>query len=260
MAEPLVKYRLEDGVGIISLNRPEKHNASNNEMGPFAREAWDWAYDNEAVKAIVIRGEGKSFCAGRDTTQLGSRQGTDTHYSFVRRAVTSRIAGLYRDKPVIAAVTGYAIGGGFEMALAADIRVGSTDAKMSLPEIKYGILPDTGGSQLLTALVGPAKTKYMVLSGDFIDGKTAYEWGIFDFLEAPEEVDAKALAIAKSIAEKSPLAINLGKTLVDQMYTGAIANGIKQELMAQTVLFTSEDYKEARAALREKRKPNFTGK
>jgi enoyl-CoA hydratase len=172
----------------------------------------------------------------------------------------NRIHGLYGDKPVIAAVKGYAIGGGFEQALAADMRVGGTDAKVSLPEIRYGILPDTGGTQLLNALIGPARTKYMTLTGNFVDAQTAYEWGIFDFLVEPDEVDAKALGIAKEIAPKAPLAINLGKTLVDQMYTGTIVNGIRQELMAQTVLFTSQDYKEARAALRENRKPSFTGR
>jgi enoyl-CoA hydratase len=258
--EPLVKYHLEDGVGVISLNRPDKHNAINNEMSRSSREAWDWALGNDDVRVIVIRGEGKSFCAGRDTTQLGTREGRDSDYSFVRRAVMNRIHGLYGDKPVIAAVKGYAIGGGFEQALAADMRVGGTDAKVSLPEIRYGILPDTGGTQLLNALIGPARTKYMTLTGNFVDAQTAYEWGIFDFLVEPDEVDAKALGIAKEIAPKAPLAINLGKTLVDQMYTGTIVNGIRQELMAQTVLFTSQDYKEARAALRENRKPSFTGR
>lgn len=256
----LVTHRLEDGVGIISLNRPEKHNAMNNEMGKCSHEAWDWALHDDEVRVIVIRGEGVSFCAGRDTTELGTREGNDSDYSFVGRAATSRIHSLYGDKPIVAAVKGYAIGGGFEQALAADIRVGSTDAKLSLPEIKYGILPDTGGTQLLNALVGPGKTKYMTLTGNFVDGKTAYEWGIFEFLVAPEDVDARALELAKEIAEKSPLAVKLGKTLVDQMYTGTIANGIKQELIAQTALFASRDYKEARAAMREKRKPNFTGR
>jgi enoyl-CoA hydratase/carnithine racemase len=258
--EPLVKHHLDDGVGVITMNRPEKHNAMNNEMSRFSREAWDWARSSAEVRVILIRGAGESFCAGRDTTQLGARERDESDYSFVRRHSVGRINGLYDDKPVVAAVKGYAIGGGFEQALAADIRVGATDAKVSLPEIKYGILPDTGGTQLLNALIGPSRTKYMTLTGNFVDAQTAYEWGIFDFLVAPEDVDARALDIAKSIAAKAPLAVNLGKTLVDQMYTGAIVNGIRQELIAQTALFTSEDYKEARAALRENRTPNFKGK
>ncbi len=258
--ESLVLHHLEDGVGVITLNRPEKHNAMNNAMSQASREAWDWARRTEEARVILIRGAGKSFCAGRDVTQLGTREGGESDYAFVRHHTLGRIHGLYSDKPVVAALKGYAIGGGFELALSADIRVGSSDAKVSLPEIKYGILPDTGGTQLLNALIGPSRTKYMTLTGNFVDARTAYEWGILDFLVEPEEVDARALEIAKAIAEKAPLAVNLGKTLVDQMHTGAIANGIRQELMAQTVLFTSEDYKEARAALRENRKPNFKGK
>ena len=245
--------RIEDGVAILSFNRPEKHNG-----GAGDHAAWEWAYDNPDVRAIVIRGEGKSFHSGRDTTLLGTREREESDYEFVRRHTISRINGLFQPKPVIAAVKGYAIGGGFEAALAADIRVGSRDAKLCLAEIKYGILPDTGGTQFLATLIGPARTKYMVLSGDYVDGQTAYEWGILDFLvDTPEECDAKALEIAKTIALRSPSAVEMGKQLVDQMFVGDISNGLRQELLAQSVLFQSQDYKEQRAALREKRPPVF---
>jgi len=250
---PGVLRELQDGVAILSFNRPEKHNA-----GAHDPSALEWAHNNPDVRVIVIRGEGKSFNSGRDTTLLGTREGDEGDFEFVRRATLMRINGLYRSKPVIAAVKGYAIGGGFEAALAADIRVGSRDAKLCLAEIKYGILPDTGGTQMLTTLIGPARTKYMVLSGDYVDGQTAYEWGIFDFLvDTPEETDTKALEIARTIASRSPAAVEMGKQLVDQMYVGDVANGIRQELLAQTALFQTDDYKEQRAALREKRPPVF---
>jgi enoyl-CoA hydratase/carnithine racemase len=242
----------QDGVAILSFNRPEKHNAGAGDAA-----AWEWAYNDPNVRCIVIRGEGKSFNSGRDTTLLGTRERQESDYEFVRRAAMGRINGLFSPKPVIAAVKGYAIGGGFEQALAADMRVGSTDARCCLAEVKYGILPDTGGTQILSTLIGPARTKYMVMTGDYVDGKTAYEWGIFDFLEEPDNVDAKALAIAKTIASRSPAAVEMAKQLVDQMYVGDIANGIRQELLAQSVLFQTNDYKEQRAALREKRDPVF---
>jgi enoyl-CoA hydratase len=244
--------RFEDGVAILSFNRPEKHNA-----GAGDPEAWDWALNDPAVRCVVVRGEGRSFHTGRDTTLLGTREGNQSDYEFVRQAVNSRINSLLYAKPVIAAVKGYAIGGGFEMALAADFRVGSTDAKVCLAEVKYGILPDTGGTQMLTTLIGPARTKYMAMSGDFVDGETAYDWGIFDFLEEPENVDAKALSIAKTIASRSPAAVEMAKQLVDQMHIGSVISGIRQELLAQSSLFQTEDYKEQRAALREKRDPVF---
>ena len=242
----------QDGVAILSFNRPEKHNA-----GAGDPEAWAWALRDPAVRCVIVRGEGKSFHSGRDTTLLGTREGNESDYEFVRHAANARINSLLYAKPVIAAVKGYAIGGGFEMCLSADFRVGSTDAKLCLAEVKYGILPDTGGTQMLTTLIGPARTKYMTLSGDFVDGKTAYEWGIFDFLEEPENVDAKALSIAKTIASRSPAAVEMGKQLVDQMHLPAVINGVRQELLAQSSLFQTEDYKEQRAAIREKRPPAF---
>jgi enoyl-CoA hydratase/carnithine racemase len=249
---PGMTRRFEDGVAILSFNRPEKHNA-----GAGDPEAWEWALRAPEVRCVIVRGEGRSFHSGRDTTLLGTRESDESDYEFVRRAVNARINSLLYAKPVIAAVKGYAIGGGFEMCLAADFRVGSTDAKLCLAEVKYGILPDTGGTQMLTTLIGPARTKYMTLTGNFLDGKTAYEWGVFDFLEEPQNVDAKALEIAKTIAARSPAAVEMGKQLVDQMYLGQVINGVRQELLAQSSLFQTEDYQEQRAALREKRDPVF---
>ena len=146
------------------------------------------------------------------------------------------------------------------MALAADIRVSSTDLKMGLPEINYGLLPDTGGTQMLTALIGASRTKYMVMSGERIDAKTALEWGAVDFVVAPEELDARALAIAHTLAAKPPIALAMAKQLRDQMHGPAIRSGIAQELLSQTALFKTEDYAEARAAHREGRKPIYKGK
>lgn len=255
---PTMLRDFQDGVAILSFNRPEKHNAGAH--GPDSVEAWDWAINSPEVRCIILRGEGKSFNSGRDTTQLGKRVGDDTNFNFVRRAQKGRLERMLMPKPVVAAVKGYAIGGGFEAALACDMRVGSEDAMVSLPEIKYGILPDTGGTQVLTTLIGPAKTKYMCMSGDFVDGKTAYEWGIFDWLLPRDDVDAKALEIAKSIAARTPMGVEIAKQLIDQMHNGAVVNGIRQELLAQTVLFATEDYQEARAALGEKRDPVFQGR
>jgi enoyl-CoA hydratase len=250
---PSMLRELRDGVAILSFNRPEKHNA-----GAGDPEAWEWALRDPNVRAVVIRGEGKSFHTGRDTTLLGTRASGQSDLEFVRHATTSRVNQLMYAKPIIAAVKGYAIGGGFEQALSADIRVGSREAKVCLAEIKYGILPDTGGTQMLTALVGPARAKYMTLTADFVDARTAYDWGIFDFLmDTPEECDAKAIEIATTIASRSPAAVEMGKQLIDQMYVPAIINGVRQELLAQSALFQTGDYKEQRAALRENREPVF---
>lgn len=255
-----VLYEVIDRVGVITLNRPEVHNAMDDEAAALYKQVLDAALGDDAVRAVLVQGAGKSFCSGRDTTMLGHRARDESDYHFVLRHQQGRYRVLDSPKPFIAAVKGAVIGGGCEMALVCDIRVSSSDLKMGLPEINYGILPDTGGTQYLTNLIGPSRTKYMVMTGERIDAATALEWGAVDFVVAPDELDAKALELAKKIAAKPPIALAMAKTMIDQGNAGAVRNGIAQELLAQTALFKTEDYHEARAALREKRVPDYQGK
>jgi enoyl-CoA hydratase len=146
------------------------------------------------------------------------------------------------------------------MALACDLRFAAPDAFFFLPEIRFGILPDTGGTQLLTSLIGPSRTKYLVMTGERIDARRALEWGVVDFVVEPEDLDARALDVARKIAAGPPLAIAMARQLVDQAWAEPVRRGIRQELLAQTVLFSSEDYQEARAARREGREPRYTGR
>ena len=146
------------------------------------------------------------------------------------------------------------------MALAADMRVAADDVRLRLPEIRYGILPDTGGTQFLTALIGPSKTKYLVMSGQAVEAEQALQWGIVDWVVAPEALDEEALRIAKQLASGPPLAIAMAKQLIDQFHGESVRRGIREELLAQSALFKTEDYQEARSALREKRSPRYKGK
>ncbi|PKB14336.1 enoyl-CoA hydratase/carnithine racemase [Novosphingobium kunmingense] len=255
-----VLYEVVDGVGVITLNRPEVHNAMDDEAAHLYKVLLDRALDDDAVRAVLLRGAGKSFCSGRDTTMLGHRARDESDYHFVLRHQQKRLAVLDSPKPFIAALKGAAIGGGCETALSCDIRIADTTLKMALPEIHYGILPDTGGTQLMTTLIGPARTKYMVMTGDRIDAQTALAWGAVDFLVTPEELDDRALEIARKIAAKPPIALAMAKTMIDQAHAGAVRSGIAQELLAQTALFKTEDYHEARAAIRERRTPAYKGK
>jgi enoyl-CoA hydratase len=256
----LVLTELVEGVRVISFNRPERHNAINDEMGEVFHHILTEAFEEPESRVILLRGEGKSFCSGRDVTVLGHRARDESDFHFVRRHATGRMRLMESPKPIVAAVKGAVIGGGCETAMAADIRVSSTDLKMALPEINYGILPDTGGTQTLNALIGASRTKYMVMTGARIDAKTALEWGAVDFVVEPEELDARALEIAKELAGKPPIALAMAKQLIDQLQGPAIRAGIFQELLAQSALFKTEDYVEARAAHREKRKPVYKGK
>lgn len=255
----LVSYEVRDRVGIITLNRPEKRNAVNDEMSAQLRETGQRALDDSDARAILIRAEGPSFCAGRDITLLGHRAGGESDYEFVRVAQQRNLAMMASPKPVVAAIQGYAIGGGFEMALAADIRVAAHDALMAIPEIKYGLLPDTGASQILASLIGPSRTKLLMMTGRMMTAAQAEAWGAVDLVVPRTELDEAAFAIARDIAGRPPIALALAKQLADNLTGGRIREGIGLELVAQTALFRTDDYAEARAALREKRAPTFTG-
>ncbi|MBV9842754.1 MAG: enoyl-CoA hydratase/isomerase family protein [Sphingomonadaceae bacterium] len=255
-----VKYEVRDGVGIVTLNRPEKHNALNDDMSDQMHEVADHAFDDEATRVVLFRAEGRSFCAGRDTTQLGTRARQESDYHFVRRHQQRNLRAIELAKPIVAAIKGYAIGGGFELALSADIRIAASDAKMSIPEIKYGILPDTGASQFLTSLIGPSRTKLMMLTGRMIDADTAERWGMVDLVVPTESLDDEAFALAADMASRPPIALAMGKQLANHLHGGRVREGIGIELLTQTALFASEDYREARAALREKREPVYRGR
>jgi enoyl-CoA hydratase len=256
----LVTYVVRDMVGIVTLNRPDKLNALNDAMSDQLHALFDHALDDAASRVILIRGEGRAFCTGRDTTMLGMRDRGESDYHFVLRHQQRNLRAMEHPKPIVAAINGYAIGGGFELALSADIRVAADDAKMAIPEIKYGILPDTGASQFLSALIGPSRTKLMMLTGRMIDAATADKWGMVDLVVPREALDDEAFALARDMAGRPPIALAMGKQLANQMWSGAVRTGIGMELVAQTALFASEDYQEARAALREQRAPRFEGR
>lgn len=256
----LVLSEREGALHILTLNRPDRHNAMDDEMSALFQRRLGEALDEAESGAILIRGNGKSFCSGRDTNVLGHRARDESDFHFVRRHQDARLRMQELTKPIIAALKGGAIGGGCELALAADIRVSDTTLKMALPEILHGVLPDTGGTQMMTALIGPSRTKYMVMTGQKIDAATALEWGAVDFVVTPEELDAKALELARDIATKPPIHLALAKEMINLMHGPAIRTGTRAELYAQSYLFKTDDYQEARAAIREKRAPQYRGK
>ncbi|MET0371497.1 MAG: enoyl-CoA hydratase/isomerase family protein [Sphingobium sp.] len=255
-----VRYAVRDRVGIITLDRPDKLNAMNDDMSDQLHDMFDHAFDDRDSRVILIRAEGRAFCAGRDTTMLGQRAAGESDYHFVRRHQQRNLKAIDHPKPIVAAINGYAIGGGFELALCADIRVAADDARLSIPEIKYGILPDTGASQFLSALIGPSRTKLMMLTGRMVDADTAERWGMVDLVVPRADLDDAAFALAADMAGRPPIALAMGKQLANHLYAGRIREGIGIELVTQTALFASEDYQEARAALREGRTPEFKGR
>lgn len=234
-----LRTEIVDGVGVISLNRPHRHNAITDELFYAIRTAVREHIDNAEVRCILLRGEGPSFCSGRDTSQLGLRANGTDDFTFVREHQQARLEVLDSPKPVVAAVQGYALGGGFEIALSADIRIIAEDAVFGLPEVALGLVPDTGGTQVLPALIGPARAKYLVLSGAKINAGTAYDWGLAEEVVPVDTLARRALEFCKHLAAQPVLATSMAKMLVNQSSLGDIRNGIGQELLAQSALFGS---------------------
>lgn len=228
-----------DGIGVMALNRPHRHNAITDVLFEQMCAVLRGFLSDRSVRCILLRGEGPSFCSGRDTAELGQRAEGQDDFSFISAHQRIRLEVLESPKPVLAAVQGAALGGGFELALSADIRIVSDDAVFGLPEVGLGLVPDTGGTQLLPTLVGPARAKYLVLTGARIDAATAFAWGLAEEVVPVDGLADRAMALCRHLAEQPRLAISMGKMLVDQASAGDIRNGLNQELLAQTALFSS---------------------
>jgi len=243
-----LKLAVADGVATISLNRPERHNAVDDELHDGLVEAWAEVLADPAARVILLRGEGRSFCSGRDTAQLGQRTAGESDLAFIRRHQDTRVLQLASPKPVIAALRGHVLGGGLEMALAADIRIAATDVRMAFPEIRYGLMTDTGGSPLATMLAGPSRAKWMLMTGRQVDAERALSWGLVDEVVSPEEVDEVAAALAREIAAGPVDALAMIKQTVDGIWHGALHGALRAELVAQVALFGGADYQARRRA------------
>jgi enoyl-CoA hydratase len=255
-----VRIERRSGVGLLSFNRPGRHNAIDDDTFVAFAQALDTLIADPEVRCILMRGEGRSFCSGRDVGALGQRVGGESHLDFIRHHQDARLRQLESPKPIVAAVRGYALGAGCEIAAACDLRIAAEDAQFALPEVDFGIVPDTGGTQVVTALIGPARAKYLVLTGKRIDAATALAWGLVEFVVPGDRLDDYAFEVAANIAAKAPMAVALGKQLIDGFHGDRVRHGIREELVAQVALFGSADYAEARAAIRERRAPKFQGR
>jgi enoyl-CoA hydratase/carnithine racemase len=242
MTAPDLQTEVVDGVGVMSFNRPHRHNAITDAFFDEICLALRSYLHDESVRCILIRGEGPSFCSGRDKAELGQRAKGEDDFTFVREHQQIRLEVIESTKPVVAAVQGAALGGGFEIALSADIRIIAEDAIFGLPEVGLGLVPDTGGTQILPALVGPARAKYLVLTGARIDAKTAYDWGLAEQIVPLDQLYDRAMELSRQLAAQPKLAVSMAKMLVNQATAGDIRNGLGQELIAQTALFSSQEY------------------
>jgi enoyl-CoA hydratase len=238
MAE-LVRVETDEGVATIRLDRPPM-NAINSVLQEELRAAATEVGGDPAVRAVVLYGGEKVFAAGADVKEFA---GQDHAHLFrdAPRVISSIDAVARIPKPVIAAVTGYALGGGCELALTADFRVSADNARWGQPEILLGIIPGMGGTQRLPRLVGPAKAKDLIYTGRFVDAQEALEIGLVDAVVPAGEVYATALAMAKKLAKGPALALAAAKAAIDGGLDGDLGSGLRLESQLFASIFATED-------------------
>ncbi|MBF6207416.1 enoyl-CoA hydratase/isomerase family protein [Nocardia abscessus] len=238
-AEPLVLERIDAGVAVLSYNRPAKHNARNDAMTGQWEAALDRALADEAVRVIVLRGEGRSFSSGRDVGELGQRPDGASDEEFIARAQARQLKILHSAKPVLAALKGYVLGGALETALSCDLRVADPTARLAFPEIRHGLVTDTGGIPLTTRLAGPSRAKFLAMTAESIDADQALRWGLVDFVVEPEALDERVLELARTMAGFDPEALAAAKSIADTSVTEDLAEALRAELVAQAGLFAA---------------------
>jgi len=253
-------YEKKDTIGVLTINRPEKLNALSNELIDELAQFLDEMENDEELRILVITGAGeKAFVAGADIQELVDRDALlGRKVSRTRQEIFSRIENL--PIPVIAAVNGYALGGGLELALACSIRICSDRAQFGAPEVKLGIIPGDGGTQRLPRLVGLGRAMEIVLTGDFIDAQEAYRIGLVNQVISHDELMEKAMALAQKIAKRPPLAVRYAKEAVNRSQEGDAISGYALESYLHALTCTTEDKKEGVKAFLEKRKGTFKGK
>lgn len=250
---------VENGILTITLNRPDKLNALNKATLAELRTALEAAVANAEVKGIIITGAGpKAFVAGADISEfagLSPEQGR----AFAKNGHEIFKAIELCPKPVIAAVNGFALGGGCELAMACHMRIASENAKFGQPEVNLGLIPGYGGTQRLTQHIGRGRATELLMTGDIISAQDAYRVGLVNYLVAPDQLIPKCNEILLRIASKAPFAVSEIVKCVDAHYTDGV-NGFDVEVNAFGSCCGTEDFKEGTNAFMEKRKAAFTGK
>ena len=253
-----IRIDVSDGIGTLTVDRPSVRNALDRATVGECLRALDLLESDPAAAVLIVTGAGDtSFVSGADINDIRERTGADG-LSAISSSLCSRLERFAR--PTIAAVNGYALGGGCELALACDIRVAADTARFGQPELGLGIIPAAGGTQRLPRIVGLGWAKHLILTGEVIDARQALTIGLVTAIMPASQLQARARELAKRVLRQGPLAARLAKLALNASSRVDVDSGLLIETLAQAICYESADKREGTAAFLEKRKASFTGR
>ena len=258
MSSDTILLEFDGPVAIVSNNRPEKHNAANNEMDERLWEVLEELHRADGLRAVVWRGNGKSFSSGRDLGELGSRPEGVSDLEFIEGHNRADLF-FSLPAPVLVALKGWVIGGSFERALLCDMRIAGESARMRLPEVVHGVVPDTGGTARLFQMAGHGLAADLALTGRVMDAEEALRHGVVSRVLPDAELDAAALEIAHQIAKAPAFTVKMFRRTLGGMASPLVQGSIADEAITQSMTFASHDYAEMKAARTEQREPKYRG-
>lgn len=259
MAYNTIKYDVKDGIAYVTVNRPKALNALNEEVLAELQDAFTGFATDKNAKAAIVTGEGKAFVAGADIAAMsemnpmGGRNIGRSGHNLMNLMESI-------EKPIIAAVNGFALGGGCELSMACDIRIASEKAKFGQPEVGLGITPGFGGTMRLPRLVGRGMAKYLIMTAEMIDAQEALRIGLVEKVVPPEILMDEAEKVAKKIMSNAAVAVGICKRIINTGYNADMNVASTLEVEGFTATFATDDKKEGMAAFLEKRNPSFTDK
>ena len=251
-----IDVKVENGVATLALTRPEKLNAMTNEMAAEFESRLRVLAGDPDVRVLVMTGTDRSFSVGSDITELGQLQNFVDYHERPEYADSLRAF----EKPVIAMINGYALGGGLELALSCDVRIASVNSRFGATEINLGWIGRGGNTQLLPRLIGYGAAAQMVFTGELVSAEQAMRWGLVQQVVDPDELQEAVEAMASTIAEKSPFALKLAKRALQMSLNSTLESGLRYEWELATLCFATQDKDEGIRAFQEGRKPRFEGK
>jgi enoyl-CoA hydratase/carnithine racemase len=264
MSSETIIYNKEDGIARITLNRPDHLNAFNREMEEALIECLDNVSEDDGIRVLILTGAGRAFCSGGDVSENmteeygGSVQKVSDTFHHIYQGIILKLFNL--DVPTIGMINGVAVGLGFDVALACDIRIGSDNAKFMVGFTRMGLTPAAGGAWLMPRIMGLAKAAELIYTADFLEAEEALRLGVLNRIVPAIELEKETMALARKIGGNSPLANRLAKLQIHRGLDTDLGTALELGATCQAICLTSEDTRDALTAFREKRQPVFRGK